>query len=238
MAASTSDRARMSKENTGDWSLIIFTRWPTLGRTKTRLIPAYGADGATSIHRQLIARTVAVVRALPASVKVVVAIADAPSDVDKTVLFGDLTCMAQRGDDLGERMANAIDDTFLTNPSTKSVVLIGVDCPDYSVILLEHAAAALTTQSIAYAPTEDGGYGLVGVRRSAWNDAVRDAMFHDITWGSSSVMQSSLERLKRIVRSAPAVHADEYPIAMLSTLWDVDTPSDVERAITSSVIQL
>jgi uncharacterized protein len=237
MVASTPDRTRVSIDGLTEWSLIVFTRWPTPGRTKTRLIPAYGAGGAASIHQQLIAHTVAVARTLPVSVNVVVAIADAPSGVDKKLLFGDWTCIEQRGTDLGDRMANAIDEIFSMHQKSTSTVLIGVDCPDYSTELLEQAASALLTKSITYAPTEDGGYGLVGVRRSAWNPAVRDAMFQGIEWGSSSVMQSSLARLNSIEASVIATCKDALTITMLSALWDVDTPADVERAVADGVVR-
>jgi uncharacterized protein len=232
----------MSIDSLTDWSLIIFTRWPTPGRTKTRLITAYGADGAACIHWQLIAHTVAVARTLPESVNVVVAIADAPSGVDMKLLFGEWTCTEQRGTDLGDRMANAIDDTFLMHPKSTSIVLIGVDCPDYSTVLLEQAASALLTKSITYAPTEDGGYGLVGVRRSGWNPAVREAMFQDIAWGSSIVMQASLARLSALdlgLRDGQAStrRVAQDTVVLLPVIWDVDTPADVQRAKLQGVLR-
>ena len=33
--------------------LILFTRYPKPGRTKTRLIPALGAEGAAALQRQM-----------------------------------------------------------------------------------------------------------------------------------------------------------------------------------------
>jgi uncharacterized protein len=231
----------MMHRNVDHWALIVFTRWPVAGRTKTRLIPAYGADGAADIHRQLIARTANAVRALPPEVRTVAAIAEAPDNVDTATLFGsDWPCVTQRGADLGERMANAFDDAFAMHPDCTSAVLIGVDCPDYSAALFEQAAASLQSNQsnqrngVVYAPTEDGGYGLVGVRRDAWNVATRHAMFAEIPWGSSSVMQTSLARLQQLQPDPSA----PLQVGMLQLLWDIDTPVDVKRAIAAGVIRL
>ncbi|MCK4837294.1 MAG: hypothetical protein KAS94_00745, partial [Desulfobulbaceae bacterium] len=37
--------------------LILFTRYPVAGHTKTRLIPALGAEGAADLQRQMTERT-------------------------------------------------------------------------------------------------------------------------------------------------------------------------------------
>jgi uncharacterized protein len=211
------------------WTLIIFTRWPVAGHTKTRLIPEYGAEGAANIHRQLIARTVAAARALRADVRVVVALADAPHDANATEFFDERwPCIAQRGENLGERMANAIDDALHDHKRSHCAVLVGVDCPDYSAAVFEQAATALQSHNIVYAPTEDGGYGLVGVTRDAWNAQTRSAMFNEIAWGTSSVFETSRERI-RCIRHAS--HERGVAVATLPTIWDVDTASDVARAV-------
>ena len=40
--------------------LILFTRFPTPGLTKTRLIPALGAEGAADLQRQMTEHTLSV----------------------------------------------------------------------------------------------------------------------------------------------------------------------------------
>ncbi len=44
--------------------LIIFTRYPEPGKTKTRLIPALGPEGAADLHRQMIDSTLTWARQL------------------------------------------------------------------------------------------------------------------------------------------------------------------------------
>ncbi len=40
-----------------DETLILFTRYPRAGRTKTRLIPRLGADGAAQLQREMTEHT-------------------------------------------------------------------------------------------------------------------------------------------------------------------------------------
>jgi glycosyltransferase A (GT-A) superfamily protein (DUF2064 family) len=44
--------------------LIIFTRYPAPGKTKTRLIPALGPKGAAALQKQMTERTVVRARQL------------------------------------------------------------------------------------------------------------------------------------------------------------------------------
>ncbi|MEM8544231.1 MAG: hypothetical protein AAGF66_09635, partial [Cyanobacteria bacterium P01_H01_bin.119] len=44
--------------------LIVFTRYPVPGTTKTRLIPAVGAEKAAEYQRQMSEHTVAIARSL------------------------------------------------------------------------------------------------------------------------------------------------------------------------------
>ncbi|TAG05009.1 MAG: glycosyltransferase [Betaproteobacteria bacterium] len=222
------------------WTLILFTRWPEPGCTKTRLIPAYGATGAVDIHRQLIAHTARAARGLPANVTVLVALADAPARAATVVLpsshaiespfewDASWRVVAQQGDDLGERMAHAIDHAFTVDPSCDAAVLVGVDCPNYSTGLFCRAANALCDADTTFAPTEDGGYGLVGVARRAWQPPLRSAMFDGVAWGSATVMRQTLDQLAAI--NAQTDHRIGAP-TMLEMLWDIDHPADVERAI-------
>ncbi|MCS6814977.1 MAG: hypothetical protein NZ772_15590, partial [Cyanobacteria bacterium] len=44
--------------------LLIFTRYPTVGKVKTRLVPILGAEGAARLHREMTEHTVAIARAV------------------------------------------------------------------------------------------------------------------------------------------------------------------------------
>ena len=57
---------------------VLFTRFPTPGAAKTRLIPAIGEAGAARVHRQLTERTVKTLREAAATIEIHYTGADEP----------------------------------------------------------------------------------------------------------------------------------------------------------------
>jgi hypothetical protein len=66
---------------------------------------------------------------------------------------------------------------------------------------------------VVIVPVEDGGYGLIGMRRA------EPALFAGMIWGSDSVMPETRRRLTRLGLAWWEV----------ARLWDVDVPADLER---------
>lgn len=95
-----------------------------------------------------------------------------------------------------------------------AVVLIGTDCPVLQASDLHAAVRALQGGADAVlSPAEDGGYALIGLRR------VSAHLFSEIDWGSTSVMESTRQRLREL----------GWRWRELRTVWDVDRPEDYER---------
>jgi glycosyltransferase A (GT-A) superfamily protein (DUF2064 family) len=67
--------------------------------------------------------------------------------------------------------------------------------------------------SAVFAPAEDGGYALIGLRR------VSERLFSALEWGEASVMGETRERLRRL----------GWRWRELRTLWDLDRPQDYAR---------
>src|SRR5258708_13599038 len=94
----------------------VMARAPLPGRCKTRLAPALGAEGASTLYRAMFLDTLDALDRLSGVRKVVLA---APED-DGASILGTLApsswrVLAQRGRDLGERLANGFTD--LGNPA-------------------------------------------------------------------------------------------------------------------------
>jgi rSAM/selenodomain-associated transferase 1 len=118
--------------------------------------------------------------------------------------------VAQRGADLGSRMAHAFDAALGENAA---LVVIGSDCPGLSPAVLREAARALESHDAVIAPAEDGGYVLVGL-------AARDpGLFAGIAWGGPTVMAETRARLARAGTNWKE----------LGTFWDIDRPEDYAR---------
>ncbi|MDH5392637.1 MAG: TIGR04282 family arsenosugar biosynthesis glycosyltransferase [Gammaproteobacteria bacterium] len=190
-------------------ALIIFAKAPVAGKVKTRLIPYYSPAEAALIHQQLLEYAVANLVQLPG---VDVMLHCAPDqnhhffkylEAEYNIKLDD-----QPSGDLGHKMSTALSRALL---EYKKVVLIGADIPAIDIPYIESAFEKLEHQPTVIGPAEDGGYVLVGLTQS------RPAMFEGVEWGSSKVLQQTIEKLQ-----------PEMPV-LLDTLWDVDRAEDVER---------
>lgn len=194
-----------------DDRLIIFTRYPVPGKTKTRLIPALGAEGAAALQKQMTERTVARARQLrqEQSFFLEVRYEGARESSMQEWLGSDLAFAAQRSGHLGLRMGRAFREAF--RAGCKRVVLVGTDCPGLSVFLLRQAFHHLQDNEVVLGPARDGGYYLLGLR------FLVPQIFEGISWGTSSVLEKTLRTLGPLA----------LRVFLLKTLGDVDRPEDL-----------
>jgi uncharacterized protein len=180
--------------------IIVFAKAPVPGAAKTRLIPALGEWGAARLHARLVRH----------AVRTALASGCGPVEVHGTARHSFFRSLKtrfrlQRGRDLGERMLHALS----RNPGA---ILIGTDCPELTAADLRRAARLLRGGAeVVIAPAEDGGYALIGARHAPVE------IFRNIAWGSSSVYDETVKRLK------------PYRWRALRTVWDVDRPADLPR---------
>lgn len=193
--------------------LIVFTRYPEPGRTKTRLMPALGAAGAALVQRQMTEHCLRTVRALQQQrpVRVWVCYAGAEESGFRDWLGEEWDYLPQVEGDLGDRMATAFSYAF--KQEAQRVVTVGIDCPDITTDLLIEAFDALKYQGLVLGPASDGGYYLIGLQRLV------PELFENMDWGTETVLADSLIR-------ATKVGLDP---AQLEVLTDVDYPEDLSR---------
>jgi rSAM/selenodomain-associated transferase 1 len=113
--------------------------------------------------------------------------------------------------DLGARLAAAFDAAF--NEGCARVLAIGVDCPQLSVPRIMDAFHALQQNDVVVGPAVDGGYYLIGLRRSV------PELFVGIVWGTPSVFGSTIKKSTAL----------GLRLALLPTLPDLDRPEDLEQ---------
>lgn len=192
-------------------TLIIFTRYPEPGKTKTRMIPSLGAVGAAKLQRQMTEATVAIGRQLLRSrpISLLIYFAGGHEDLMASWLGQDLCYQSQSGAHLGRRMSCAFADAFATGK--KRVVIIGTDCPDINISLIERALDALSQKDLILGPALDGGYYLIGLSRLA------PALFDSISWGTGEVLSQT-----EAIASQLGLN-----VGFLPALRDVDRPEDL-----------
>jgi hypothetical protein len=192
--------------------LIVLTRFPVPGKTKTRLEPALGPGGAAALHRILAERTVLTGREACARLGVELEIRhDAPGAGDAERWLGrDLALRPQGAGGLGDRMARALRTALAEGAGP--AVLVGTDCPGLDVPLLAEAFRSLGEADAVFGPCPDGGYYLVGLRE------FRPALFEGVPWGGGEVLARSLDAARR----------EGLRVRLLPERPDVDRPSDLD----------
>jgi rSAM/selenodomain-associated transferase 1 len=117
----------------------------------------------------------------------------------------------QKGLDLGERLADAVELKF--RQGFRKVVIIGTDCPLIGRGELRSALAALNHHEVVLGPAEDGGYYLIGF------SVPKTFLFRGIQWGTGNVFQETIALLK-----AHSVSWAELPFSI-----DLDTFQDLKN---------
>jgi len=189
--------------------LILFTRYPEPGTTKTRLVPVLGKEGAARLQRRMTERTAAAARALARARGAAVRVAFSGGDAARMRrwLGNSVTFAPQAGADLGERMLHALKEAFAAGH--RRVVLAGTDCPELGTTVLADAFDALPGHDLVLGPACDGGYYLIGMKRAI------PALFTGIPWSTSAVFERT--------RAA----AEGLRVACTPALSDVDCPEDL-----------
>ncbi|RAK69739.1 TIGR04282 family arsenosugar biosynthesis glycosyltransferase [Hymenobacter edaphi] len=189
--------------------LLIFARYPELGKVKTRLAAGLGDEPALDIYRQLLDLTHAAVAPLPATRTLWLAAAPPPEAAP--LWPGTRQQLQPAAADLGQRMAHAFAAAFAEG--ARRTVVIGTDCPGLRTDLLATAFRHLHSHDVVLGPADDGGYYLLGLCQP------QPALFEGIHWSTGSVLRDTL---------ALAARAG-LTVALLPTLHDVDTAEDWRR---------
>lgn len=197
--------------------IVIFTRYPEAGTTKTRLIPVLGRDRAARLQKKMTEKVVAAATTVTSASMLPLTIHFSGGNVDRMVAWlGHHRFMAQQGRDIGERMAFAFNRCF--DEGAEKVVVVGSDIPAIDSNLLQEATELLTPKKVVLGPCLDGGYYLIGFCKSERN-ALLPALFNNIQWSSPTVAQTSTARISEL-----GLH-----LLTLPTLRDVDTADDLDH---------
>jgi rSAM/selenodomain-associated transferase 1 len=201
------------------WNLYgIMIKYPEPGRVKTRLAKDIGVDAAAVVCRQLAERVME--NTLPLSDEVSrVIFYDPPGRLrDFEAWFPDGHFVAQRGNDVGERMDNAIRD--LLSQGAEKAVITGADIPDLNAEIIIQAFAALDHADIVIGPARDGGYYLIGMK------SPHPEIFRNIPWSTGKVYQESVG----IMNQMGLIYRTVTTLSDLDTIEDFDETSERQHS--------
>lgn len=186
--------------------IIVYTRYPEPGLTKTRLIPCLGAAGAAALQRQMTEHLLSRLRGGPHALRIDYAGATLAKMQDW--LGDDLTYCAQTSGDLGQRISASIRSGLRDH---SAVCVIGCDIPGISRAHIDTAARRLTHYDVVIGPAYDGGYYLIALTSE------HAELFHTIPWGSDAVLTQTRNRCT----------AQGLRLSLLTPLADVDDAADL-----------
>jgi rSAM/selenodomain-associated transferase 1 len=196
--------------------LLVFARLPELGKVKTRLAADVGDERALAVYEALLRDVLTKIGTSTPELEIEVLWAPTPNVTGDALrhAFGPHATGMQTGADLGDRLSMALSERFFFH-RTEKIVVIGVDDPALTRELIDHAFALLESCEYVVGPATDGGYYLLGCRAPSYDPSV----FHDIAWGTSTVLRATLARIADLGRT----------VALLPEHYDVDTAGDLER---------
>ena len=185
--------------------IIIFVRNPELGKVKTRLSKSIGDPAALKIYKILLSHTKSVLNSISADKVVYYSEEIQQNDLWSEILY---LKKLQKGTDLGTRMKHAFETAF--NDLYEKVVIVGSDLYDLNTTHIENALEDLENHDLVIGPSLDGGYYLLGMKE------LHSAVFKNKSWGTDSVLESTLKDLK------------QQKVKLLEALNDIDTFEDLK----------
>ena len=194
-------------------AVAVMAKVPGATAVKSRLHPALGAATATRLYECFLRDRL---DALATVARVDPMIAFTPVDGAAAMAAlapAGFTLVAQRGDDLSERLLNLF--TELLAGGRAGAIAMDSDSPTLPMAFVEEAARILERgeADVVLGPSDDGGYYLIGTR------ACHRVLFDAMPWSTNRVLGLTLERARLA----------DLRVHLLPAWFDVDTPEDLAR---------
>ena len=188
--------------------VVVFVKMPRLGQVKSRLAAGIGALPALRFYRETTAR---VLQALVHDARWRTVIATTPARARRGRFWDRAAPSFDQGSgDLGHRMARA----FRALPPGPAVI-VGSDIPALAARHIGAAFRALGQNDAVFGPARDGGYWLIGLKRSRPLPA---GLFDPVRWSSPHALADTRATLPW-----------RYRVALLEMLEDVDDRGSYDR---------
>ena len=186
--------------------IIFFTKAPRLGFGKSRLKNYLSEEERLKLIRDLINENYKMIKKTNKDYAIYYYGKKEDLDFIKGEKFH------QEGKGLGSRMKNAIDKELR---SSNKVILMGSDIINLTEKDINMAFKELDFYDFVISPSDDGGYGLIGMKESS-------DIFSNISYSTPSVFKETIKKIK------------ELNYKVLDEISDIDTLKDLVKAEFSS----
>lgn len=194
-----------------DTVIQVFCKAPIAGQVKTRLITELTAEQAMQVHIELTDRTLKLLhQANLCPTQLWCSPTTGFDFFQQQAEKYSLTLHQQTEGGLGARMFHALN-TGLQN--FQQALLIGCDCPSFTTADFNKAICHLKQGAdVVLAPTEDGGYSLIGIKQPQ-AEILADV---NMSWGTAQVLTITRQRIRQ----------QQLHLYEIGLQWDVDTHDD------------
>ena len=166
--------------------IILFTRVPKEGTTKTRLYNFVQPKQAVEIQTKLLKKNYKLLSGLNKELFVFHDGNERDNEFMNSIIPAD-KFFYQRGENLGDKMYNAIKDVI---EDGDKVILLGSDIANLSQNIIDMAFKNLNTVDIVINPSEDGGYFLIGMKKPV------KEVFDLPSYGDNTVLENFITVIK------------------------------------------
>jgi len=191
-----------------DRRLCVFAKLPDPGRVKTRLVPAIKESDAAWLYMAFLNDLTEELMWGPYSLYFLWALEEGEKVPAHEIIRSDV----QSPGDLGARLYDCCEKALR---EVEAVLVLGSDHPEFQKERAVEAFEKLEEgHDVVLGPTPDGGYYLIGMRRSG----LRPELFSAIPWSTEKVFETTLERCREAGLTC----------AILPQGFDIDTPADLD----------
>ena len=197
--------------------IIVFARQPIARQVKTRLIPSLGSQGACDLYLKMLWHTIeTIINMDQFNINLCITPESNREYFEQHEFAEHFEISIQQGDDLGQRMYNALG-TGLNH--YQKVILVGTDCPSLSAQVYQQTIECLDDYDIVFNPAYDGGYVLIAATK------IKSDIFTGIHWGSDQVMMQTRQQLQKSL----------IKWTELKPLHDIDEADDLQYLYTITI---
>lgn len=192
-----------------DFITCVFLKSPE-GEVKTRLAQSVSQNTARQIYKACVEDILANLRSLNLALYY-----NPPGALaGLQEWLGEAYNYYPQGDgDLGAKMLQCFRECFAMG--YEKAIIIGSDIPQIGVHNIADIAKKLDGNSVVLSPGSDGGYGAIGMQKSA----MQAGLFNDVAWSTPSVLEQTVAN----------AHRFDLHVALTETLDDIDYLDDLQN---------
>lgn len=192
-------------------ALILMTRIPIPGKTKTRLMEILSGNECAELHTCFLMDLFKVFQYIEEDINVFLTYTPEDSfSVIEDMIPDHIHCFPQKGEHLGEKMYHAFEYVF--KKGYEEVFLMGSDIPDIQPEEINYFFEKLSDEDVVLGPTFDGGYYFIGMKNN------HEKLFNNkLKWGNKSVLEGTIDLANNL----------SLNVHLMNKHRDIDTKEDL-----------